>query len=101
MRKYILGRLTQIVVILFVILTVLFVLFRLAPGDPVERMVDPSMTPEDAQILITELGLDQPIWVQYVYYLKNFVTGHLGHSFHYGVPVMDIIVRLFMDRFIV
>lgn len=80
-------------VILFVILTVLFVLFRLAPGDPVERMVDPSMTPEDAQILISELGLDQPILVQYGYYLKNFATGNMGYSFHYGEPVMDIIAQ--------
>ncbi len=91
LRRYILKRLIQIAVIFFVILTVLFVLFRLAPGDPVSRMVDPTMTPEEAQILITELGLDQPIWVQYLYYLKNFFTGHFGYSFHYGQPVVNII----------
>ena len=89
--RYISRRLVQIVIIFFVILTVLFLLFRLAPGDPVERMVDPSMTPEDAQLLISQLGLDQPIWVQYVYYLKNFFTGHFGYSFHYGQPVVHII----------
>ena len=93
MKRYVLGRLAQIFVILFVILTVLFVLFRLAPGDPVERMIDPSMTPEDAQILKVELGLDQPIWVQYVYYLKNFFTGNFGYSFHYGEPVVEIIAE--------
>ncbi|MGM0384054.1 MAG: ABC transporter permease, partial [Thermodesulfobacteriota bacterium] len=81
----------QIVVIFFVILTVLFLLFRLAPGDPVSRMVDPNLSPEDAQLLIEELGLDQPIWIQYFYYLKNFVTGNFGYSFHYGQPVMQII----------
>jgi len=89
--RYISRRLFQIVIIFFVILTVLFVLFRLAPGDPVERMVDPTMTPEDAQLLIAQLGLDQPIWTQYVYYLKNFFTGHFGYSFHYGQPVVHII----------
>jgi len=93
MKRYVLGRLAQIFVILFVILTVLFVLFRLAPGDPVERMIDPSMTPEDAQILKVELGLDQPLWVQYIYYLKNFFTGNFGHSFHYGEPVVEIIAE--------
>lgn len=91
MKRYILKRLVQIVLILFVILTVLFVLFRLAPGDPVSRMVDPSLTPEDAERLIQTLGLDQPIWMQYVYYLKNFFTGDFGWSFHYGVPVVDVI----------
>jgi len=89
--RYISRRLVQIVVIFFVILTVLFLLFRLAPGDPVSRMVDPNLTPEDAQFLIKELGLDQPIWIQYFYYLKNFLTGHFGQSFHYGQPVVQII----------
>jgi peptide/nickel transport system permease protein len=68
-------------------MTVLFVLFRLAPGDPVERMVDPSMTPEDAQLLMESMGLDQPVWTQYLYYLKNVATGNMGVSFHYGEPV--------------
>jgi len=89
--KYISRRLVQIVVIFFVILTVLFLLFRFAPGDPVSRMVDPNLTPEDAELLVAELGLDQPIWIQYLFYLKNFVTGNFGYSFHYGQPVMQII----------
>lgn len=89
--RYISRRLVQIVIIFFVILTVLFLLFRLAPGDPVERMVDPTMTREDVQRLIAQLGLDQPVWIQYVYYLKNFCTGNFGYSFHYGQPVVDII----------
>jgi len=91
LRRYIGRRLVQIVVIFFVILTVLFLLFRLAPGDPVSRMVDPNLTPEDAALLIKEFGLDQPLWMQYLYYLKNFFTGHFGFSFHYGQPVVQII----------
>ena len=69
LRKYIGQRLIQVVIIFFVILTVLFVLFRLAPGDPISRMVDPDMTPEDAQRLKVQLGLDQPVWAQYFIYL--------------------------------
>ena len=91
MKKYILHRTFQIIVILFIILTVLFILFRMAPGDPVSRMVDPNLTPEEAEFLIQQLGLDQPLWTQYVMYLKNFVTGEFGHSFHYGKPVLEII----------
>ena len=89
--KFTARRLLQIIIIFFIILTVLFVLFRLAPGDPVERMVDPTMTPEDAQLLVTHLGLDKPIWTQYIYYVKNFFTGDFGNSFHYGRPVQEII----------
>jgi len=91
LRRYIFRRLIQIGIIFFVILTVLFLLFRLAPGDPVSRMIDPDMTPEDAELLISQFGLDRPIWIQYIYYLRNFFTGNFGDSFHYGQPVIDII----------
>jgi peptide/nickel transport system permease protein len=89
--RYIGRRLLQIIIIFFVILTVLFVVFRLAPGDPVSRMVDPDMTPEDAAHLISQLGLDQPIGVQFLIYIKNFFAGNFGDSFHYGQPVVTII----------
>jgi len=91
LRKYIGRRLVQVIIIFFVILTVLFLLFRLAPGDPVSRMVDPDMTPEDAEMLMAQLGLDKPLGIQYLIYLKNFFTGHFGYSFHYGEPVVNII----------
>ncbi len=91
MKRYVFNRLGQIVLILFVILTTLFVLFRLAPGDPVARLVDPSMTPEDAARLVSQLGLDLPIWRQYLSYLHNCLMGNFGHSFHYGRPVGEII----------
>jgi len=92
MRKYILRRMVGVIVVFFIILTALFILFRLAPGDPVSRMVDPSLTPEDAAYLIDQLGLNQPLWIQYVYYLKNVFTGFMGISFHYGQPVTEIIL---------
>ena len=93
LKRFILRRLVEIAVIFFVIMTVLFVLFRLAPGDPVTRMVDPSMTPEDARLLMESMGLEEPLWTQYLYYLKNVVTGNMGISFHYGEPVMDILMN--------
>ncbi|OQY53273.1 MAG: peptide ABC transporter permease [Desulfobacteraceae bacterium 4572_89] len=88
---YILGKLIEILIIFFVILTALFFLFRLSPGDPISKMVDPMLTPEDMRHLIEQLGLDKPVWEQYVIYLKNFITGNLGVSFHYGEPVVKII----------
>ncbi len=93
MKRYIFKRLVEIGVIFFVIMTILFVLFRLAPGDPVARMVDPSMTPEDARRLKESLGLDRPLWTQYIYYLKNVATGNMGVSFHYGEPVTRILMN--------
>jgi peptide/nickel transport system permease protein len=93
LKRFIARRCIEIIIIFFVILTVLFFLFRLAPGDPVTRMVDPSMTPEEAQLLINQLGLDQPIALQYGYFLANFFKGRLGISFHYGQPVVQIIAH--------
>jgi peptide/nickel transport system permease protein len=93
LKRFILRRLVEIAVIFFVIMTVLFVLFRLAPGDPVSRMVDPSMTPEDARLLMESMGLDQPLWTQYLFYLKNVTTGNMGVSFHYGEPVIHILMN--------
>ena len=93
LKRFILRRLLEIAVIFFVIMTVLFVLFRLAPGDPVSRMVDPSMTPEDARLLMQSMGLDQPLWTQYLYYLKNVATGNMGISFHYGESVTGILMN--------
>lgn len=91
--NYIIRRSVEIIIIFFVILTVLFFLFRLAPGDPVSRMVDPSMPPEEAQLLIRQLGLDQPLGKQYLVFLGNFFRGRMGLSFNYGEPVMAIIAR--------
>lgn len=89
--SYIARRLLQIALLFFVILTVLFVAFRLAPGDPVERLIDPEMSSEDAAVLIEQLGLDEPVWVQYGRYLRNLSVGNFGYSFHYGRPVSEII----------
>lgn len=91
LRRYAIKRLIEVVVIFFVILTILFLLFRLAPGDPVSRMVDPNMTAEDIELLMAQLGLNKPLGTQYLIYLKNFISGHFGYSFHYGQPVANII----------
>ncbi len=92
-NKFIFKKLIEITFLFFIILTVLFFLFRAAPGDPVTRMIDPTLTPEDIQHLIAQLGLDQPAWKQYIIYIKNFFTGNMGYSFHYGEPVSNIILE--------
>jgi peptide/nickel transport system permease protein len=93
LKRYLGRRVLESILIFFVIMTALFFLFRLAPGDPVARMVDPGMTPEEAQLLETQLGLDQPLGTQYLIFLGNFFRGRLGRSFHYGVPVEQIIAQ--------
>ena len=91
-RKFIFKKIIEITIIFFVILTLLFFLFRLSPGSPISKMVDPGLTLEDQILLIEQLGLDRPAFEQYIIYLKNFFTGNLGSSFHYGEPVSSIIM---------
>jgi peptide/nickel transport system permease protein len=93
LKRYVLRRIAEISVSFLVILTTLFFLFRLAPGDPISRVIDPSMTPEEARLLISQLGLDQPLLSQFWLFLQNFFTGHFGISFHYGRPVAEIIAQ--------
>ena len=92
-KKFIFKKLIEITFLFFIILTVLFFLFRAAPGDPITRMIDPTLTPEDIKHMIAQLGLDQPAWKQYIIYIKNFFTGNMGYSFHYGEPVSNIIME--------
>lgn len=91
-HTYIAGKLIEVGFIFFVILTVLFFLFRLSPGDPISKVVDPMLTPEDMAHLIEQMGLDKPLWEQYIFYIRNFFTGNFGVSFHYGEPVSRIIL---------
>ena len=92
-RKYIFNKIIEITIIFFVILTLLFFLFRLSPGTPISKMIDPTFTLEDQNLLIEQLGLDKSALEQYFIYLKNFCTGNLGFSFHYGEPVSKIILE--------
>jgi peptide/nickel transport system permease protein len=91
LRKFLLIRSGQIILTFFIIMTLLFVLFRLAPGDPVSLLIDPLMSQEEIEAIKTQFGLDQPIHRQYLLYLWNFVQGNFGNSFYYHQPVIDIL----------
>lgn len=91
LRRFLIVRSVQIVITFFIIMTLLFVLFRLAPGDPVEMITDPLMTEEEAALLKRQFGLDLPIYRQYLIYLWNFVHGNFGISFYYHQPVLEIL----------
>lgn len=91
LSRYIVRRSIEIAVSFFIIMTVLFFLFHLAPGDPTARLVDPNMSAEDEARLIAQMGLDQPLGYQYLRFVTNFFSGNFGVSFHYGQPVAHII----------
>ncbi len=72
-----------------------FLIVPLIPGDPAVAMLGTNATPEAIAALRARLGLDQPLWAQFVDFVGGLLRGELGSSFRYGVPVTDIIATKF------
>lgn len=93
MTRYVLRRLFQIVITFFLFQTLTFFLLYAQPGDITDQyLMNPDIPPETRERIRAELGLDKPPHLQYLQYLKNFMTGNLGISFsNYPRPVIDVI----------
>ena len=88
---YILDRILQILLILWVIVTIQFLL-RLAPGNPLASYIDTTFTAEQEADLMARFGLDRPLGEQYIIYISNLLRGDLGDAFKYpGKSVFDIL----------
>jgi ABC-type dipeptide/oligopeptide/nickel transport system permease component len=77
---------------LWLILTMVFLLAHVVPGDPVEQMLGEGARAEDIIALRHSLGLDQPIGTQYVHYLAGVLHGNLGESFRFQEPVARVVL---------
>jgi ABC-type dipeptide/oligopeptide/nickel transport system permease component len=87
MTQYIIRRLLQMIPITLGILTLIFSLIHLIPGDPAMQIAGEGARPEDIANVRKALGLDQPLWKQYVTYITNLAKGDLGTSFRTGAKV--------------
>ncbi len=92
MAKYIIRRLLLFVPMLWVTVTLVFVVFRLVPGDPAVLVAGVSATQETIQMIRHQMGLDQPLHVQYVSYLMGLLRGDFGLSAAYGSHVLDALI---------
>lgn len=95
MRSYVLGRLAFAPVFLFILLTVLFILLRVMPGDPVAAALGDRISAEQLEIRRQAAGLNDPILVQYGRYLLGVVQGD------FGTPVTDprSVTEIVLDKF--
>lgn len=91
MTNYLIRRFIGMVVVTFLVLTIAFVLVRLAPGDPAALMLGPDATPQDVMDLRASLGLDQPIFVQYLTFVANAAQGDLGRSLFFDNSVTSVL----------
>ncbi len=91
--KYLLSRILLFLPAFLGAVTLIFFLIHLIPGDPVEVMLGETASPADKEILRQELGLDQPLLVQYLRFLSGLASGDLGDSLSQQGRVMDLILR--------
>ncbi len=89
MKRYLIRRLGYALISLMLLSATIFVFVRLT-GDPTVLLVEPGASRADMEALRHDLGLDQPIWVQYGVFVKSLVHGDFGNSFYYRAPVLEL-----------
>ncbi|MBY5759671.1 ABC transporter permease [Rhizobium leguminosarum] len=90
--KFVLTRPLQFLPVIFGISVITFILVRLIPGDPARNILGTRATPAALASIRAQYGLDQPMWLQYVYFLKNLANGEMGKSILYKIDVLKLIV---------
>jgi peptide/nickel transport system permease protein len=91
--RYITSRLLYTIPVLWLVVSVVFLLIHLVPGDPIQQMLGESASPGDVQALRHAYGLDVPIGRQYVNYWKGVLRGDLGRSLRLDQPVTRVILQ--------
>jgi peptide/nickel transport system permease protein len=92
-RRYILRRIGLLVPVVVGVVTVVFLIVHIIPGDPVEIMLGEQAQAVDKEALRRQMGLDKPLHVQYVDFLARLARGDLGRSLHTKRPVLESIAR--------
>lgn len=95
MGKYIIRRLFDLLPTIAVVAVIVFIITRMIPGDPAAVMLGPQASVEEIEALREQLGLNQPIYVQFLQYIGNLLQGDFGVSLTYNEPI----VQLIMERF--
>ena len=92
MLKYVLRRILNLVFQVFLVVSIMFLLFRLLPGDPAALILGPNATQAEVDQLREMMGLNDNLFVQYGRYLGNLLSGNFGYSISYGQDVINVIL---------
>ncbi|WDR04649.1 ABC transporter permease [Devosia rhodophyticola] len=96
MLRYTLRRVLEFIPTIFIAVTLIFVITRLVPGSPITALIgNQSVDAAKIDAMAQQLGLDRPVWEQYIEWLPRVVTGNFGQSMFFSAPVVDVI----LDRF--
>jgi len=100
MKRYIVQRVLQALVVLVGVVLLTFVLLRIVPGNPVETMMGEHADAATVARMTAEMGLDQPLLVQFFRYLSSVVRGDFGTSYSLGKPVSQLLGSAFVNTLI-
>jgi peptide/nickel transport system permease protein len=89
--RFLTRRIIQGLLVLWLMTIAVFFLFFIAPNDVAQRMAGRQATPETVALIKQRLGLDRPVWQQYLDFLGKALHGDLGYDYYYQVPVTTII----------
>lgn len=93
MGKYILKRVISLIPVLLIMSFLVFMLIHLIPGDPAKVILGDEATFEEIEALRRQMGLNEPLLIQYVTWLGRVLTGNLGESIFMRQPIVTIIAR--------
>ncbi|MBI6546194.1 MAG: ABC transporter permease [Cyanobacteria bacterium NC_groundwater_1444_Ag_S-0.65um_54_12] len=94
MGRYIIRRILTNIPLLLGITLILFAVMHMMPGGPLAAYTqNPRVRPEDLEKIKHIMGLDQPVWLQYFYWLGSLLVGNLGNSLFTGRPVAEMIIE--------
>ena len=97
MFKYIVRRIFVTLPTIFLTISLIFFGLRILPGDPATVMIGDNSSPEAVEALREKMGLNEPIWIQYLDFLGSVVRADLGESFISGEPVSRQLLSVFPD----
>lgn len=99
-KEFIIRRFFMIILSWWIIVTMLFCLFRMVPGDPTLTLVDPAASEAERNQTRKIYGLDKPQYTQYIIYIEKLIKGDFGKSFVYGKSVLEVIADKFWNTII-
>jgi len=93
MARYLVGRLGQALLVMLAITTIVFFVLRLAPGDPARILLGDLATQEEVHALRVQMGLEEPLHVQYTIFIRNLLQGNMGKSIAFRTPAFPLVLE--------
>ncbi|QJC28443.1 ABC transporter permease subunit [Enterobacteriaceae endosymbiont of Plateumaris consimilis] len=99
MLMFIFKKFIETIILIFILISIVFIISHILPGDPVSLMSNSEVSNITIKNIRTELGLDQNLIKQFICFLKNIIHGNLGYSFISKKPVLEEISKKFLNTF--